>query len=188
MSVAKNHHSPHSLLTSGRPHSRLVEGGQLRGMMIEDILKRIQDYAPGADIGLVVDAYQYAALCHRGQIRKSGEDYLVHPLAVAHILAELRMDVETIATGLLHDTIEDTLASYEEIEQRFGKAVAEMVAQAHAAIPLKTRQSVGVPVDLSLANDSIAPPAECSAQPDLCLEFDALPPLPETSTSSAVSS
>ncbi|HND00303.1 MAG TPA: HD domain-containing protein, partial [Myxococcota bacterium] len=96
-------------------------------MMIEDILKRIQDYAPGADIGLVVDAYQYAALCHRGQIRKSGEDYLVHPLAVAHILAELRMDVETIATGLLHDTIEDTLASYEEIEQRFGKAVAEMV-------------------------------------------------------------
>jgi hypothetical protein len=67
------------------------------------------------------------------------------------------------------------------------KAVAEMVAQAHAAIPLKTRQSVGVPVDLSLANDSIAPPAECSAQPDLCLEFDALPPLPETSTSSAVS-
>ncbi len=67
------------------------------------------------------------------------------------------------------------------------KAVAEMVAQAHAAIPLKTRQSVGVPVDLSLAKDDIAAPAESSAQPDLCLEFDAPPPLPEASTSPAVS-
>ncbi len=67
------------------------------------------------------------------------------------------------------------------------KAVTEMVAQAHAAIPPKTRQSVGIPVDLSLAKDDIAAPVESSAHPDLCLEFDALPPLPETSTSSAVS-
>ncbi|MFZ2874989.1 MAG: hypothetical protein WAZ94_10975 [Phycisphaerales bacterium] len=67
------------------------------------------------------------------------------------------------------------------------KAIAEMVAQAHSAIPLKTRQSVGVPADLPLAKDDIAPPAECSAQPDLCLEFDALPSLPEASTSPAVS-
>lgn len=95
--------------------------------MIERIVQRIQEYAPGADVNLVMEAYQYAALSHRGQVRKNGEDYLVHPIAVAGILADLRMDVETIATGLLHDTIEDTLATREEIERRFGRAVAEMV-------------------------------------------------------------
>lgn len=94
---------------------------------IEDVVRKVQEYAPGADVGLVLDAFQYAAFRHRGQMRKNGEDYLVHPLAVAGILAGLRMDVETIATGLLHDTMEDTLATREEIEERFGKPVAEMV-------------------------------------------------------------
>ncbi len=95
--------------------------------LIQDVIRRVLEYAPGADVGLVLDAYQYAALRHRGQIRKNGEDYLIHPLAVANILAGLRMDVETIATGLLHDTMEDTLATRDEIEERFGTAVAEMV-------------------------------------------------------------
>jgi GTP pyrophosphokinase len=95
--------------------------------LIQDVIRKVQDYAPGADVGLVTEAYQYAALKHRGQVRKNGEDYLVHPLAVANILAGLRMDVETIATGLLHDTMEDTLATREEIEERFGRPVAEMV-------------------------------------------------------------
>lgn len=95
--------------------------------LIQDVIQRVQEYAPGADVGLVLEAYQYAALRHKGQVRKNGEDYLVHPLAVAHILAGLRMDVETIATGLLHDTMEDTLATKEEIQERFGKPVAEMV-------------------------------------------------------------
>jgi len=95
--------------------------------MIEEVVRRVHEYAPGAETGVILDAYQYAAFCHRGQIRKNGEDYLIHPLAVAGILADLHMDVETIATGLLHDTIEDTLASREEIEGRFGKAVADMV-------------------------------------------------------------
>jgi guanosine-3',5'-bis(diphosphate) 3'-pyrophosphohydrolase len=95
--------------------------------LIQDVIQRIQEYAPGAEVSLVWDAYQYAALSHRGQVRKNGEDYLVHPLAVANILAGMRMDVETIATGLLHDTMEDTLATKEEIQARFGKPVAEMV-------------------------------------------------------------
>jgi guanosine-3',5'-bis(diphosphate) 3'-pyrophosphohydrolase len=94
---------------------------------ISDVVRQVETYAPGADIGLVLEAYQYAALRHRGQTRKNGEDYLVHPLAVAGILAGMRMDVETIATGLLHDTMEDTLATREEIEGRFGRAVADMV-------------------------------------------------------------
>lgn len=95
--------------------------------MIDQVIHKVQAYAPGADIGLILDAYTYAAFCHRDQKRKSGDDYFIHPLAVAGILADLRMDVETIAVGLLHDTIEDTLASREQIEQRFGKNVAEMV-------------------------------------------------------------
>ncbi len=95
--------------------------------MIEAVVKRVLEYAPGADTAVILDAYQYAAFAHRGQVRKNGEDYLIHPLAVAEILADLRMDVETIATGLLHDTIEDTFATREEIEERFGKAVADMV-------------------------------------------------------------
>lgn len=95
--------------------------------MIEEIVSEVQQYAPGADTALILEAYSYAAFCHRGQTRKNGEDYLVHPLAVARILADLRMDVETIAVGLLHDTIEDTLASRAEIEERFGRSVADMV-------------------------------------------------------------
>jgi GTP pyrophosphokinase len=94
---------------------------------IEDVVRQVQEYAPGADVGLVLEAYQYAALRHKGQMRKDGSDYLVHPLAVAGILAGLHMDVETIATGLLHDTMEDTLATREEITERFGKPVADMV-------------------------------------------------------------
>ena len=96
-------------------------------MQIDTVVQKLQSYAPGADIRMLLEAYQYAALCHRGQVRKSKEDYVIHPLEVANILADLHMDVETIVTGLLHDTIEDTLASFQEIEARFGKPVAEMV-------------------------------------------------------------
>lgn len=96
-------------------------------LSIDDVVRRVQEYAPGADSQLVAEAYLYAALHHRGQVRKNGEDYLVHPLSVAMILAEIRMDVETIAVGLLHDTIEDTQATATEISQRFGPTVAEMV-------------------------------------------------------------
>jgi guanosine-3',5'-bis(diphosphate) 3'-pyrophosphohydrolase len=112
-----------------QPHGESTYGDTAYGdtALIQNVIERVQEYAPGADVGLVTEAYQYAALRHRGQVRKNGEDYLIHPLAVANILAGLQMDVETIATGLLHDTMEDTLATRDEIEQRFGKAVADMV-------------------------------------------------------------
>jgi GTP pyrophosphokinase len=96
-------------------------------LTIHAVVERVQSYAPGADTALVTDAYRYAEEHHRGQLRKNGEAYIVHPLNVAAVLAELRMDVETIAVGLLHDTIEDTGVSKEEIGQRFGPTVAEMV-------------------------------------------------------------
>ncbi|MGQ9744653.1 MAG: RelA/SpoT family protein [Dissulfurimicrobium sp.] len=92
-----------------------------------DILDAIHSYFPDADTSLVEKAYIYSAKVHSGQMRLSGEPYLSHPLAVAFILARLRLDMGSIAAGLLHDTIEDTLATYKDIEEMFGKDVADIV-------------------------------------------------------------
>ncbi len=94
---------------------------------INDIIDRIHQYLPDVDTTLVERAYIYSAKVHAGQKRLSGEPYLSHPLAVAYILAELRLDLVTIAAGLLHDTLEDTLTTYEDLENLFGKPVAEIV-------------------------------------------------------------
>ncbi len=96
-------------------------------LRLNDILDRVSGYAPGADLDVIKKAYVYSAKVHQGQIRKSGEPYLVHPLEVAGILAEMRLDEASIVTGLLHDTIEDTLATREEIAEIFGEEVAELV-------------------------------------------------------------
>jgi GTP diphosphokinase / guanosine-3',5'-bis(diphosphate) 3'-diphosphatase len=94
---------------------------------LEQILETLQSYAPDADVDVVMRAYLYAARAHDGQTRKSGEPYLMHPIAVAAILAEWHMDVDTIATGFLHDTMEDCLASHSELSGMFGVQVADMV-------------------------------------------------------------
>ncbi|MSQ01082.1 MAG: bifunctional (p)ppGpp synthetase/guanosine-3',5'-bis(diphosphate) 3'-pyrophosphohydrolase [Myxococcales bacterium] len=104
-----------------------MEIGAEAAVTMERVLATVQAYAPGADTQLLTDAYLYAAFHHRGQMRKNGEDYLVHPINVAWILTELRMDIDTIAVGLLHDTVEDTQATVEDIRERFGNSVAEMV-------------------------------------------------------------
>ena len=80
-------------------------------LRLNDILDRVATYHPDPDLDLIKKAYVYSAKVHQGQIRKSGEPYLVHPLEVAGILAELKLDEASIVTGLLHDTIEDTLAT-----------------------------------------------------------------------------
>jgi len=94
---------------------------------LNDILDRVGGYHPDPDIDLIKKAYVYSAKVHQGQIRKSGEPYLVHPLEVAAILAEMRLDEASIVTGLLHDTIEDTLATKGEIAELFGNEIAELV-------------------------------------------------------------
>lgn len=95
---------------------------------IEDIIEQIQSYHPNADKELILRAYVFAAKAHEGQLRRNGEPYMSHPLAVASILTQLRMDEETIAAGLLHDTVEDNPSiTIEEIERRFGQSVAYMV-------------------------------------------------------------
>jgi GTP pyrophosphokinase len=94
---------------------------------ISDIVERIRSYAPDADIQPVMTAYLLAARVHAGQTRKSGEPYLTHPLAVALILAELKMDVETIATALLHDALEDNPITLQEMEAQVGPLVTGLV-------------------------------------------------------------
>src|SRR5882757_2387090 len=94
---------------------------------LNDILERVNTYRPEADLDLIKKAYVYSAKVHQGQIRKSGEPYLVHPLEVAGLLARLKLDEASIVTGLLHDTIEDTLATSEELTELFGVEVARLV-------------------------------------------------------------
>jgi len=93
----------------------------------EDILELVQSYHPGCDEGLLRRAYLYSARAHRGQLRVSGEPYLVHPLEVSHILAEMRLDEIAIATGLLHDLLEDTMVSEAELEDQFGEHITSLV-------------------------------------------------------------
>ena len=94
---------------------------------ITDILDTIVDYNPEADLDIIDRAYVYSARVHEGQVRLSGEPYLSHPLEVAHILADMRLDVESIAAALLHDVIEDTPATKEDIQEMFGPGVAHIV-------------------------------------------------------------
>ncbi|HHN75651.1 MAG TPA: bifunctional (p)ppGpp synthetase/guanosine-3',5'-bis(diphosphate) 3'-pyrophosphohydrolase, partial [Acidobacteria bacterium] len=96
----------------------------------EDIQERMEQYRPTADTELLRRAYIFSAMVHRGQSRYSGEPYLIHPLAVAYILADLELDEATVATGLLHDTIEDSAdprATAEELQQRFGQSIYHLV-------------------------------------------------------------
>ena len=94
---------------------------------LSKILDQIQSYLPGCNTQLVEKAYQWAACLHEGQIRRSGEPYLSHLTEVAYILARMKLDLPTIAAGLLHDSIEDANVTLEEIEKEFGKEVAFIV-------------------------------------------------------------
>ncbi len=94
---------------------------------LEELCEKIQSYFTGADLSLVEKAYKFSEAAHEGQIRRSGEPYISHPLGVAAILADLHLDLPTIATGLLHDTVEDTHATLVDIEREFGKTIGEIV-------------------------------------------------------------
>lgn len=96
-------------------------------MTIDDLIEKIKTYNPNVDETEIRSAYELARVNHQGQKRNSGEDYIIHPLHVAMILADMNMDSATIIAGLLHDTIEDTSVTYEDIEKKFGKEIAELV-------------------------------------------------------------
>ena len=99
----------------------------MSNVRLEDIVERLQSNNPEADVDLVRRAYIFSAKAHQGQTRMSGESYLIHPLDVAKILSELRLDPATVAAGILHDTIEDTTSTLEEIRALFGEEVAKLV-------------------------------------------------------------
>jgi GTP diphosphokinase / guanosine-3',5'-bis(diphosphate) 3'-diphosphatase len=94
---------------------------------VEDLIALVRTYNPRTNETLMREAWGFAEAMHDGQMRQSGEPYFTHPVAVAGILAELQMDDATVITALLHDTIEDTKASYSEVERRFGHEIAELV-------------------------------------------------------------
>ena len=96
-------------------------------MTITDLVEKVRSYNSGANLDLLQQAYDFSAEVHRGQRRLSGEPYLTHPLEVAGIIADLRLDVPSVVTGLLHDTVEDTLATLEQLEAMFGTEVAALV-------------------------------------------------------------
>ncbi len=96
-------------------------------LRFNDIADRILEYDPSCDLALLQRAYVFSAKVHEGQERLSGEPYLIHPLAVASILVDLRMDEVTVAAGLLHDTLEDTLTTPDELRRLFGEQVVFLV-------------------------------------------------------------
>lgn len=98
-----------------------------REFRVGDLVEKVQAYHPTADVEMIRRAYDFSATVHKGQKRMSGEPYLIHPIAVAGIIADLKLDVPSIVSGLLHDTLEDTLTSFEQIKGTFGAQVAALV-------------------------------------------------------------
>src|SRR5687767_15444422 len=95
----------------------------------EDLLEKVRAYSPDADVELLRRAYVFSAFEHKGQVRHSGEPYLIHPLAVADFLADMKLDAVAIAAGLLHDVVEDTLTTIERIHELFGSEVAHEIGE-----------------------------------------------------------
>lgn len=104
-----------------------MESSSVSIVRFNEIQDLVKSYYPDADLGLIRAAYVYSARVHGGQTRRGGEPYLVHPVAVARILARMKLDEATVATGLLHDTVEDTLTTTEDIEKYFGNEIATLV-------------------------------------------------------------
>ena len=95
--------------------------------LYQALIARVRKYHPSADITMIEKAYQIGKEAHKDQFRKSGEPYIIHPLWVAIILADLEMDKETIVAGMLHDVVEDTTMTLDEISAEFGEEVALLV-------------------------------------------------------------
>src|SRR4051795_5238846 len=108
----------------GSPSSRLhndVPSDHLRGVLRQyELVEKVRSYDPDADEGLINRAYVFSMKAHGGQQRASGDPYFSHPIEVAGLLAQMKLDTASIITGLLHDTVEDTVATLDDIEHSFG--------------------------------------------------------------------
>lgn len=103
-------------------------------VLYDELISSVKKYHPSTDITMIEKAFNIANNAHKGQVRKSGEPYIIHPLCVAIILADLELDKETIVAGLLHDVVEDTVMTSEEIRQEFGDELM------YAGIPVDRRE------------------------------------------------
>jgi GTP pyrophosphokinase len=114
---------------AGQPPLSAAAAAELRDLetALDGITRAVVGYLPTADLGMVERAFRFAEARHRGQRRTSGEPYMVHPLGVSRIITQLRLDVSSLCAALLHDCVEDTGATVEEIEEAFGKDVAFLV-------------------------------------------------------------
>lgn len=124
-----------TVCVSSGEKEKLINDGNIKAMqdftspdiLYDELIASVHRYHPSADISMIEKAYKIAYEAHEGQARKSGEPYIIHPLCVAIILADLELDKETIVAGLLHDVVEDTVMTEEEIAQEFGDEVALLV-------------------------------------------------------------
>ena len=96
-------------------------------LSVNDLIGAIRDYNPSTNVNLIEKAYNFGLAAHAGQMRKSGEPFFSHPVQVANILSELRLDDASIITALLHDTIEDTSKSFRDVSNLFGPEIANLV-------------------------------------------------------------
>ncbi len=115
----------HTVSAVVKPIARWVSKTKVK--TYEDVKHKLLKYHPRADVGFLESAYAFAAKAHEGQVRKSGEPYIIHPVNVAFILADCKLDIETVAAGFLHDVVEDCNIEAEELESRFGKVVVRIV-------------------------------------------------------------
>lgn len=128
-------------------------------MNIDRLVEKVQTYNPDCNEALIRKAYAYADQAHSGQVRNSGEPYIIHPLHVAYILAELKMDDPTICGGLLHDVLEDTEISYEQMEEDFGSEITTLVDGVTKLKKIASRSKIDNQVDnyrkmvMAMAND-----------------------------------
>lgn len=109
---------------------------------IDDLCKKITNYHPNADVQTIKKAYYFSEKAHEGQFRRSGEPYIFHPLSVAGILADLRLDIDSIITGILHDTVEDTEVTLDDVRREFGETVAALVDGVTKIGQMKFKNSV----------------------------------------------
>jgi guanosine-3',5'-bis(diphosphate) 3'-pyrophosphohydrolase len=108
---------------------------------IEELIEKVRSYNPSADVGLLQKAYELANQAHEGQVRRSGEPYIIHPLGVAGVLADLRLDMPSLVTGILHDVVEDTIIGLEDIEKAFGPTIRDLVDGVTKLSQMKFRQT-----------------------------------------------
>ncbi|MDH3907236.1 MAG: HD domain-containing protein, partial [Gammaproteobacteria bacterium] len=104
-----------------------LPGASRRDKGVRRLVDTLESYLPADQVARVLEAYEFGAAAHEGQARRSGEPYITHPVAVAQELAEMHLDSEAICAAILHDVVEDTAASLDEIREKFGEDVALIV-------------------------------------------------------------